>query len=650
MSDGSPERPIPVKRKATFHRKAAWCLAAVVVLGVPVAWYLRPGGPAWRHPTTAETDPFALPEIAPSPFRNASGMVGYVGSRECVDCHRDEHASYLHTTHSRSLGDIDVAREPPDGEFRHELSGRSYRISRDGRTLKLREFIHDDAGREVVLADHAAGLALGSGNYSRTYLVKMGDFLIAAPVTWYPRRKTWGMSAGYERDPLQRGFNRAISAGCLSCHAGRVETLGGSDERMKVAEMAIGCERCHGPGELHVKERTAKLPKGGCFDDTIVNPRRLPRERQEDVCSQCHLSGSARVAVRGRRKEDYRPGLRMSDFVVNFQLDRSSAPISVSGQTEQMRLSRCYVESKTMTCTTCHDPHSPPDDGAKVEHYRGKCLSCHKPESCGVPVKVRQEKAKDNCVTCHMPRGPTDIPHLSFTHHRVGIHAGKAGDRIDESDRLVPVGDVAHLPEHERLRLLGLASEVFGGKLAGGLTDETRYDPVYQALGRVFHDRARLLLEEVRSRGPYDPEVEAYFSRLYWRREPDRCIEHAEVALRSPQISQGIRQSTLYHLASSHFDLGRYDEAFPYLEELVRIERSEITMMLLAICYQKRGNLPEAVRLTNEAILAAPDRADLHTHLASLYRKMGKAKEAERHEQRAALLERKVPQFGKPRR
>src|SRR5262249_31547228 len=163
-TDGSPQRPSAPKPKALWRRKAAWCLAAVVVLGAPVAWYLRPGGPAWSHPTIAETDPFALPEIAPSPFRNASGTVGHLGSRECVDCHRDEHASYLHTTHSRSLGDVDVAHEPPDGELRHDLSGRSYRVRRDGATLKLSEFIHDAKGHEVVLADHVAGLALGSGN------------------------------------------------------------------------------------------------------------------------------------------------------------------------------------------------------------------------------------------------------------------------------------------------------------------------------------------------------------------------------------------------------------------------------------------------------------------------------------------------------
>ena len=34
--------------------------------------------------------------------------------------------------------------------------------------------------------------------------------MLEAPVTWYPRRKTLGMSAGYEKDPHQPGFSRAI--------------------------------------------------------------------------------------------------------------------------------------------------------------------------------------------------------------------------------------------------------------------------------------------------------------------------------------------------------------------------------------------------------------------------------------------------------
>jgi tetratricopeptide (TPR) repeat protein len=244
-----------------------------------------------------------------------------------------------------------------------------------------------------------------------------------------------------------------------------------------------------------------------------------------------------------------------------------------------------------------------------------------------------------------MPRGPTDIPHFSFTHHRVGIHAEEPkSEKLTAADQLVPVVDVSHLPEYERQRLLGLANDVFAGKLSAGLDEETRDDPSYRALAAVFRKRAREILEEVRSRGLRDPEVETFFSHLHWRKNPDQCIAYAESALSSRQISPATRSSVLYNLASSHFDERRHRQALPYLEELVRMERKEITLMLLGICHQKEGNLPEAVRLINEAIAASPDRADLHTYLASVYKEMGRPSDAERHLERAKLLSLKVPQ------
>jgi hypothetical protein len=350
--------------------------------------------------------------------------------------------------------------------------------------------------------------------------------------------------------------------------------------------------------------------------------------------------------VRGRSKADFRPGLRLSDFVVSYRIDRPESGMTVSGQIEQMRLSRCYLESETMTCATCHNPHRRPDEAEKLEHYRAKCLTCHQIESCGLPVEARRNREMhDNCIACHMPRGPTDIPHLSFTHHRVGIHTVRSKQaRLTAADQLVPAADVSHFPEQERLRLLGLANDAFAGKLAKGLDDESRDDPSYRALSAVFQDRGRQILQELRSQGLRDSDVENFFSRYNWRRNPDLCIADAESALASQHISPVTRRSTLYNLASSHFDQRQYALALPYLNELVQIERNEISLMLLAICHQNAGDLAEAVRLINEAILDAPDRADLHAYLASIYKKMGKSNEAESHLQMARLLRLKVPQ------
>ncbi len=58
--------------------------------------------------------------------------------------------------------------------------------------------------------------------------------------------------------------------------------------------IGIGCERCHGLGELHIKqmktENNFDLPEGY---KSIVNPAKLSQERMISVCMQCHLQGKA---------------------------------------------------------------------------------------------------------------------------------------------------------------------------------------------------------------------------------------------------------------------------------------------------------------------------------------------------------------------
>lgn len=149
MKDRSRKRQTAAKSRGNFRRRAISWLAAFLLLGAGLVWIRgyfgskptpaegsKETGPM-PPPVVAEEELFRLPEIASASFRNASSAVGYVGSGVCRECHRDEHKSYLKTTHSRSLGDVDIAHEPPEGEFAHDLSGRSYRIYRDHETLKL---------------------------------------------------------------------------------------------------------------------------------------------------------------------------------------------------------------------------------------------------------------------------------------------------------------------------------------------------------------------------------------------------------------------------------------------------------------------------------------------------------------------------------
>ena len=66
----------------------------------------------------------------------------------------------------------------------------------------------------------------------------------------------------------------------------------GSKKAFSYVPNGIDCERCHGPGSLHVSNRLTGVEPEGENDFAIVNPSKLDWERQIDVCQRCHLQGN----------------------------------------------------------------------------------------------------------------------------------------------------------------------------------------------------------------------------------------------------------------------------------------------------------------------------------------------------------------------
>ena len=154
-------------------------------------------------------------------------------------------------------------------------------------------------------------------------------------------------------------FERQITPGCLTCHANQVEHVEGTEGRYRPPMFrghAIGCERCHGPGELHVAQ-----PHDVADGPNIVNPRKLTPVLREDVCQQCHLLGQKTIDRRGHQLADYRPGLSLAEFVTVFSRPSNRQEGHTNGDhVEQMSRSRCFravmarwVASRATTRTGC---------------------------------------------------------------------------------------------------------------------------------------------------------------------------------------------------------------------------------------------------------------------------------------------------------
>jgi hypothetical protein len=584
----------------------------------------------WQKATPIPTDSFPLSAVASSPFLNTHSDVRYVGSAACLACHEDHAASFRGTGMGRSMAAVDPAGEPPDGIVDHALSKRRYQVCRKDGALWLREFLLTDGKADVLLEEHPAKYVVGSGANSRSYLIETDGFLVEAPLTWYASRQAWGMSPGYDK-ATQLGFMRSIGEGCLFCHAGQAHVADRSLNRMHITEDAIGCERCHGPGALHVERHRSAPPAGqrptGMIDYSIVRPTRLSRELSEAVCEQCHLPAATAVPARGRKLSDFRPGLRLQDFWHVYQQGGTDGEMAVVGHVEQLHASRCYQASSSLTCLTCHNPHEEPAPEDRAAHYNAVCQSCHRPERCTVAVAVRaRESPGNNCVQCHMPRGDTDIPHHTFAHHRIGIHQAKGAPGGGEPDRdaeLRPFLQLFDLGELDRQRSLGLAYLA----LSQRETDPAR-------TGRDQH-KALELLSGVRQAGLRDPDVEAALAQLSFDLQVGDPLAHAESALAHADLAGQSRCDALLVLAREQGGEGDHEKAKAALLELTRLRRNPVDWLYLASCLKALGDERGSTEALETATRINPRLWNVHRFLAEFYRQQGDAEKATFHQRRA---------------
>ena len=141
-----------------------------------------------------------------------------------------------------------------------------------------------------------------------------------APITFYTQKGKWDMAPGFEKENLR--FGRILTTECLTCHNNYPTPASGSLNKYEHMPKGISCERCHGPGAIHVKEKLAGniVDTTKYIDYSIVNPKDLPRNLQMDVCQRCHLQGIP-VLEPGKTFFDFKPGMKLSE-VLNVFLPR----------------------------------------------------------------------------------------------------------------------------------------------------------------------------------------------------------------------------------------------------------------------------------------------------------------------------------------
>jgi hypothetical protein len=563
---------------------------------------------------------YVVPQLVSgaSDVRNSSNNDAYVGSRACLACHSEIYRSYKKTGMGKSMSLVNSrdALLVAGGSVtvQNQKLHRWFDVLANETDISQSEFELDANGLEIFRDTHSLMYAIGSGHAGRTYLVRRGTSLFEAPLSYYSRPAKWDLSPGYESGEV--GFSRRVDEACLTCHTGRVQLVlasEGNSSEQNAADFSVYCENCHGPGQQHVKERSAGIPgltrlhrvqpgvrsvqEGG--DTSIVNPRRLQDWLADNICMSCHEASSTRVLRPGKSFSDFRPGLPLDETAVIFAI-RSSQEASRSMPLQHytsMVASQCYRASRAkLGCLSCHDPHSEPIDPAS--YFRQKCLACHADADCRLSLAVRQARVPANdCAGCHMPkRGLREISHSALTDHRIVVR----------SDEPYPADAIAH------------SGTVFGSLVhvnaIPGQPDQVPAITLLEAYSALVPENPslegdyNLALDRAATTNPNSASV---LSKLGWRcykqDTPDARIR--AIAYFQASIARDSKSAADYSaLGDLLLKSGRSEEAVVVLRKGIALDQYyPRSYKLLALCYIALGRYKEALDAMRQALDVFPE-------------------------------------------
>ncbi|MDX1926150.1 MAG: multiheme c-type cytochrome [Pirellulaceae bacterium] len=568
--------------------------------------------PTSESPTVAEPA-----SVAPSEQLVASDPnVGYVGTAMCAECHQELTDSYRkHPMYwgSTRLVSNDHDR-PPSTET--PIQGKKRILSAEVTDTKIvhRESMYDAEGNLIYEDPNELKYVVGSGRRGKAYVVEKDGVLCLSPLNWFARQKHWELNPGYSADDPRR-FDRRANTICLQCHSGTLNPVEhGSEflEKEPFQEMEIGCEKCHGPGREHIAFHQDSIADTAnrLAKDPIVNPKGLDSFRKDSVCYQCHLQpASARILRPSRSHLDFRPGMRLDDvwIVMNSgnTIDSEGRTQSVR-QVQQMTESKCYVESKSMSCTSCHDPHRVPEEGQRIEFFRQRCLECHTNSSPCSAGKEDRAAVADSCMDCHMPKLDLVLSaHAAQTDHRIVRHKAGNSEKQQDAAREFFFDETNQLPELEKRRAIAI-TQARKGPASDELVEELKF------LRAKFPQDGFLAL----ALGGASVSRRDYGTAL-------ECLQQAAVCPQTEELALEVLTQVTYFAK----DWPRALEAF---EMLLRINpyRAQ-TLAIKADTQFRTGQTTRAIETARESLRRNPSMIEVHQWLRDTYQKIGKTEEYE---------------------
>ena len=369
------------------------------------------------------------------------GTPGYVGSKACVECHKDEHASW-HGTYHRTMTQV-ASRESVQADFNNViLTNDNVRFTLYKKPEAPDEYwVRMQPASEPPSAPGAEtriGLITGSHHMQVFWVAEgHGNLQIGFPFTWLIPEKRWvPRNSTFVRPPDVEHRPEAWNIVCSRCHTTGLEPRFDAATRTvntRVAELGISCEACHGPAQRHVELRRSAALNASLDPSEIIHPEKLSAERSAQICGFCHsMKWFDRSSNWRSTGFQYRPGddlekttpvIRASStntipglagyLARNPDLFRdffwSDGMIRVSGREYNGLIeSPCYKGGR-FSCISCHSGHDSEPDDMLPARARSKtaCLQCHEkfsePRALATHTRHLAASTGSECYNCHMP-------------------------------------------------------------------------------------------------------------------------------------------------------------------------------------------------------------------------------------------------------
>ncbi len=340
-------------------------------------------------------------------------------------CHAEIYDSYIQTGMGKSFNYATKkhsALEGSDMPIIHDSNKNlSYKPFFKNDSLYIKEFRLK--GKDTIhMLNKKVSYKIGSGHHTNSHLFEINGYVHQMPYTYYTQDKLADLPPGFENGQNTR-FSREIGLECMSCHNAYSSHERGSLNKYNTIPQGIDCERCHGPGEVHVKQKLAGdiIDTSKYIDYSIVNPAKLPADLQFDICQRCHLQGTT-VLAEGKSFTDFKPGIPLTEVMdVYLPKHKYNESFIMASHVDRLKASACFQNTE-ITCVTCHNPHKSVTT-LSFTYFDNKCMQCH---------DVCKDDKTQNCTSCHMPKSSsTDIMHVSITDHKIGVHNNLKKEKSD---------------------------------------------------------------------------------------------------------------------------------------------------------------------------------------------------------------------------